>query len=143
MFLVGVIFLRHKFALIELVAGRFIFWLAAYLCLSWMSFKLNFLPLGNQISPILFILLSFTTLSAAYSRRYVSNRLIGINDISYGIYIFHMPVINFMIYNNLTGGTKFFFIALLVTVILGAVSWFLIEKPSLRLKTNPLNVLNK
>ncbi|MDB2318944.1 hypothetical protein N9V39_00955 [Gammaproteobacteria bacterium] len=108
-----------------------------------MSFKLNFLPLGNQISPILFILLSITTLSAAYSRRYVSNRLIGINDISYGIYIFHMPVINFMIYNNLTGGTKFFFIVLLVTVILGAVSWFLIEKPSLRLKTNPLNVLYK
>jgi peptidoglycan/LPS O-acetylase OafA/YrhL len=56
------------------------------------------------------------------------------NDISYGVYIFHMPVINMLLVNGLTGWTGFW-LSLGITAGLAVLSWRCIEKPALRLRS--------
>lgn len=55
-------------------------------------------------------------------------------DFSYGIYIWHMPVINYLLVANLPSMT----LAIFLTTLAAALSWFLIEEPSLRLKHRSL-----
>jgi peptidoglycan/LPS O-acetylase OafA/YrhL len=56
------------------------------------------------------------------------------NDISYGIYLYHMPVVNFLIYNNISRSYFSFALCLILTVLLAIISWKVIEKPFLSLK---------
>jgi peptidoglycan/LPS O-acetylase OafA/YrhL len=56
------------------------------------------------------------------------------NDISYGIYLYHMPIVNFLIYNNVYGSLFSFTICLSLTLLLAIISWKVIEKPFLSLK---------
>jgi len=46
------------------------------------------------------------------------------HDISYGVYIYHMIVINAMIQIGLTHHNVYFFTALFISVILGFISYF-------------------
>ena len=46
--------------------------------------------MGNGINPILFIPLAVLTFSFAYSFPMLSQKLLQRNDISYGIYIYHV-----------------------------------------------------
>lgn len=55
-------------------------------------------------------------------------------DFSYGIYIWHMPVINFLLVIKLPNVWLTFFI----TFLAAAISWFLVEKPALRKKYKSL-----
>ncbi|UNK78553.1 acyltransferase [Sphingopyxis granuli] len=59
-------------------------------------------------------------------------------DLSYGIYIWHMPIINLLIVK----GLPYPWIAMLATVALAAFSWFAIEKPALRLKRKTIHNLS-
>ena len=65
----------------------------------------------------------------------LSNKLLKNNDISYGVYIFHMPIINFILYKYGTGEIQYL-IAIISTIIIGVFSWILIERPALRMKIN-------
>jgi peptidoglycan/LPS O-acetylase OafA/YrhL len=68
------------------------------------------------------------------------NRVTRIGDLSYGVYIWHMVVVNMVLYyalpKRLVGipGTSVHVLVLLITLVLALASWWLIEKPSLRLK---------
>jgi peptidoglycan/LPS O-acetylase OafA/YrhL len=58
------------------------------------------------------------------------------NDISYGIYIYGTLILNILT----AGGCNksfwsYFGISLILTLIMAYLSWFLIEKPALRLKS--------
>lgn len=60
-----------------------------------------------------------------------------IGDLSFGVYIWHMPVINLLIWSNVA--TRFRDTVLVtgviaITVMLAFASWHLVEKPALRLK---------
>jgi peptidoglycan/LPS O-acetylase OafA/YrhL len=68
----------------------------------------------------------------AYTMPGLSRALHG-NDISYGVYIYHMPVINLLLYHGVTGTNGLLITAALVGV-LGFLSWKLVEKPALALK---------
>ena len=89
---------------------------------------------ANSINFISFILLGWLIFKAAYSMPNLSESLLHRNDISYGIYIYHMPIINFMIYKQMSGSYFYLSIAMLVTVTIALLSWRLIEKPALHLK---------
>lgn len=56
-------------------------------------------------------------------------------DISYGTYIWHMPIINLMLINSITGVAP----AIAGTAIIATASWYLIEKPALGLKKKSLH----
>ncbi|MOA45517.1 hypothetical protein D3C78_1679190 [compost metagenome] len=59
-------------------------------------------------------------------------------DISYGIYIFHMPIIQYLLFTK--GVDSLAAMLLLTTALLvpfSLASWYCIEKPALRFKRKP------
>lgn len=56
-------------------------------------------------------------------------------DLSYGVYIWHMPIINLLIVLTLPSALL---LSLLLTFIVAAASWYLVERPSLLLKKRSL-----
>lgn len=60
-----------------------------------------------------------------------------IGDLSYGIYIWHMVVINYFLFWNINEkiqGTSLILLVVLITFILGWISWYIVEKPALKFK---------
>ncbi len=55
-------------------------------------------------------------------------------DLSYGSYIWHLPIINLL----LVLGLRSVPLAIVLTFAISALSWFLVEKPALRLKRRSL-----
>ena len=55
-------------------------------------------------------------------------------DLSYGLYIWHMPVINLLLYMSL----KNIFVVLGLTILFSLISWHFVESPFLKLKRKSL-----
>jgi peptidoglycan/LPS O-acetylase OafA/YrhL len=70
----------------------------------------------------------------AYTVPWLAQRLLSGNDISYGVYIYHMPLINLTMWFGLSGNWLGGAIALASCVILAMFSWFLVERPALASK---------
>ena len=87
---------------------------------------------GNDINPIVFFLIVVLLVKFAYMRLSFLKELKGI-DISYGIYIFHMPVFNYLKYKNF-GQYKIIIFGFLLTLLFSLISWFIVEKPFLKSK---------
>jgi peptidoglycan/LPS O-acetylase OafA/YrhL len=80
------------------------------------------------------LILSILTISFAYSWPTLSNRLIGENDVSYGIYIYHMPIINhFINFEQQISIMKLLLICFLI-LFTAYLSWHLVEKRILKFK---------
>ena len=77
--------------------------------------------------------------SAAYSAPSLADRLLRRNDISYGTYIYHMPVVNAFIVLGIAGSAGAIGLILGVTLLLAAASWRLVERPALRKKRQTLH----
>jgi peptidoglycan/LPS O-acetylase OafA/YrhL len=65
--------------------------------LQWV--RISYYP--NFFGFIYTTLLSITVISLAFTRKYLAHKILRGNDISYGLYIFHMPVVNFFLQINL------------------------------------------
>ena len=100
------------------------------LVLLWAN--LNF---GNSIPPYVFFPLVIVVFRLSYFKPNFFNRLLRGNDISYGIYIWHMPFINQLLYLDSEISAVEVIKVLLLTVIVAFLSWVLLEKRILRLKS--------
>lgn len=89
---------------------------------------------NNSINCLSFVLLAWLIFKAAMTAPGLSEALLHKNDFSYGIYIYHMPIVNYIIYKGMTGTYASLGAALILTIGMAALSWLLIEKPALRLK---------
>lgn len=138
MFFIGTIFQRKFNFCYSHLAGRAWIMLPLYLIVALIYQNILDASLGNEINPILFILLAATIFSLSYSLPNLSNKLLNRNDISYGVYIYHMPIINLLIYNGMVANSYYFYLALALTVALSLTSWKLIERPCLALKRHSL-----
>jgi peptidoglycan/LPS O-acetylase OafA/YrhL len=138
MFLMGVLTQWHFDRVRMLIAGRFLQWSAIYVTVCVTSVLLSEADSGNAIGPFLYVLLVMAVLSAAYSSPQLGERVLYRNDISYGLYIWHMPVINGLIW--LGGGHRWLSVplALGISLLLACLSWFYVERPSLRRKRRSL-----
>jgi peptidoglycan/LPS O-acetylase OafA/YrhL len=113
-----------------------IFWLALYILYSFVaydqlelytySYKPNFWGL------IAYMILSVLILSLAFTRINLSEKILKGNDISYGVYLFHMPTINYIVRNNFDDNKLL--ATILITFSFAILSWKLIESPALNLK---------
>jgi peptidoglycan/LPS O-acetylase OafA/YrhL len=116
------------------IRGKGLYWFAVYL--AWIGIQLwSRSPgaSGNLLNPLSIVLLGFATVGIAFSARTLSSRLLRGNDISYGVYIYHMPIVNLLIVLGVTevaGALA----AVAATVCCAWLSWRLVEKPALRLK---------
>lgn len=142
MFLIGMFVQKNFEFFYKLLAGRFLLIFILYLSIGYLA-KTYQIELGNNVNPVIFIFLVALIFSFAYSFTNLSNRLLKGNDISYGTYIYHMPVINFMLYHGLTENYKYALYVFFITIALALTSWIFIEKKSLALKRHPLNPLNR
>lgn len=89
---------------------------------------------GNNLNPVQIIALGSLIVSAAFSNVSFSKKILRGNDISYGLYIYHMPIVNFLIFKEIFGGQGMI-VCLVATVIMGGLSWRFVEKPVLGLKS--------
>ncbi len=132
-FLVGV-FLRLHPELVNRLKGRAVPVLMVYLLMAAVAAGLGLPITGNDATPLTTIPLAVFVIAMAYTLPSLSNRLLGPHDISYGIYIYHMVVVNVLVHTGRTGTWVHVAMALLIAVALAAVSWVVVERPALRLK---------
>ena len=139
MFLTGVLFQRKFDYFYRILSGKFIYIFIMYIAISFLT-KLIGADYGNSLNPIVFFMLSCLIFSAAYSPVMLSQKLIGDTDISYGTYLYHMPIINFFLYMNFPKSYVVGVIIFALTILTSIASWFLIERPCLnfakKLKAN-------
>ncbi|MDH5611264.1 MAG: acyltransferase [Gammaproteobacteria bacterium] len=138
MFLFGVLAQKNFTFFYKLLANKFIHLFIIYCIVGYLSQTYK-IALGNNINPIVFLILVSTAFSFSYSFAGLSKTLLKGNDISYGTYIYHMPIVNFMIYLGYTESLDYAIYALIITTLLAVTSWLVIEKRSLSLKKHPLN----
>lgn len=62
-------------------------------------------------------------------------------DLSYGLYVFHMLVMNSAIALGYTGSWLNWACVLVISLILSALSWNFVERPSIRMKTSSIGQL--
>ncbi|MBL8855614.1 MAG: acyltransferase [Planctomycetaceae bacterium] len=134
MFLLGVIAQRNWAAISPYIENRLPFWVLAYIVSVFIFSNLGMTATGNGQFPILTLVLAGLVLSVAFSFRGVSEYVLRGNDISYGVYIYHMVVINFVLSYGVGREWTSLLLVLLVTVALAIVSWTQVERIALRLK---------
>ena len=71
--------------------------------------------------------------------RSLAERLLARNDISYGLYIYHIPIINLMMYRGKMHQASDVAIAVVASLVLAAISWFALERPAIRLKRRSIH----
>lgn len=136
LFLLGVLLHRHFARLRRLLEGRALAWTAAYVAVMLAIDAL--LGPARKSHPaaalVQGLLLAGWTLSVAFTRRGLSERLLGGNDLSYGLYIYHMLVVNTFIHHGAVGRGWHAAAALAISLAVAGLSWRLVEAPALRLK---------
>ncbi len=141
MFLIGVFIQRNFNFFYKYLANKFVFMLCLYIILYTFCDKYFSISKGNRLDPTLYFLLCCAIFSFAFSFRALSAKVLKSYDISYGVYLYHMPVANLFIYLGLTGKTVYFFVALCISLLMGTISFVYIERPMMKLKGNPLRPL--
>ncbi|MDA8789377.1 acyltransferase [Pseudomonadales bacterium] len=139
MFITGILFQRN-FAVLSAFVSRipWLILLPLYCIYAFVMVNMGF-ETGNKISPIVFFALIFLIFRLAYLGAERSNNLLRGNDISYGIYIWHMPIVNQMLFLNYGQSYLDVVIALILTFLAAVTSWVLVEKPAIQLKHVTLN----
>jgi len=88
----------------------------------------------NALNPVEFLFLSIVIFKTAYVKIKIPEKIFYKNDISYGVYLYHMPIVNFLIYKNITQSYLSLTISIILTLLFAVISWKLIENPFLSLK---------
>ena len=138
-FILGVLGYLYWNKIKKFIEGKFIYWAITYLIYinifgNYFQFDLTSYFISTFFHLITNLLLAGLVLSSAFSFNNLSNIILKHNDISYGVYIYHMLVINFFIHRGLINNPKYFIFTFLITILLAIISWFLIEKNFLKLK---------
>jgi peptidoglycan/LPS O-acetylase OafA/YrhL len=147
MFLFGVMLLRHWTSVKQLVEGRGWLWLAVYLGARLVQTVVQAAAPGAvmmvaswTMAFVSFALLALATISLAFTNRAASAKLLRGHDLSYGMYIFHMLVLNTFVQLGLRGKFALLAPAVLCTALLAAGSWLMVERPALALKRSYIRI---
>lgn len=138
-FLFGVLAYVYWQKISKIVEGKSLFWFSLYVVYiiifgNILGINLNSYYLYSPLQFLSNVILCFVVLSAAFSYNSFSNRVLNHNDISYGVYIFHMLVINFFVERDLIGKPVYMLLTFLITIAIAIFSWKFVEKPALKLK---------
>ncbi len=140
-FAMGILAYRKRALLLPLVCERVWLFGLLYLALCLVTVML---PLSPLLAPATRYLGTANTvglcalvLSAAYSQRNIAAKLLRRNDISYGVYLFHLPCLNIMLSLNVPK-QEIVWLLIPLTMTIATVSWFFVEKPALALRKHAL-----
>jgi peptidoglycan/LPS O-acetylase OafA/YrhL len=109
-------------------------WIALHLALCYLagSFELSYRDPG-VVDLIRVVVLAGVVISAAYTATRLSLWLKGFN-LSYGIYLFHMPLPLYFYSVGLTGYSWLLIPVAAATILVALFSWRIVERPALQLK---------
>jgi peptidoglycan/LPS O-acetylase OafA/YrhL len=138
MFLCGAYAQRISDRLVPICVERWREIVAMYVLAMLVDFHLWGLPLGNEIPAYLVPMMGVATLALAYVGPGLSRRLLGGMDVSYGLYIYHMPIVNVVLYLGFISGLPAVLAALACSVACAVLSWRVVERPFLRRKLSAL-----
>ncbi len=134
LFLMGVFFQQNLDFVNKYLKNNFLFFAVLYAISAMISAKLGLRYQGAEFNPILAIFLGLATMSFAYSyQTYFANFAKGY-DISYGLYVYHNPIINVLLMLNIFNPYMNVMITVIVTIIIATLSLLYIEKPVMRFK---------
>ncbi len=139
MFLVGVLIQRNLGIVSRVIKGRTLQLLAAYVLLAIVAARMGIDYGGNYINPASAIVLGLLTISFAFSFPGLSERVLHGNDISYGVYIYHMVIVNALIALALFGPWTQYLVMLLLTLAIALLSWKFVERPALSHKVQSMH----
>ncbi|WP_418637374.1 acyltransferase family protein [Winogradskyella sp.] len=91
----------------------------------------------NGINPISVLILSVLIIKFSQMKIYlpkIISNFIDRNDLSYGIYIYHMPIINFLLYIEILNSFTNVLLTIFSSFAFALLSWKFIEKNMLKLK---------
>lgn len=132
MFLTGMLVQRNfAFCIQFLRRNTVLIALPLYLVVSFVLVRYYGFRIDNGFSPIMFFPLAAVTLICAYTAPWVARKVLKGQDISYGVYIYHAPLMDMFEYYGLTQSLWYILGTPLMTVVLASASWFLVERPAL------------
>jgi peptidoglycan/LPS O-acetylase OafA/YrhL len=143
MFLVGVSIQRNWSTVRGWLFGRAHWWGLGYLMLCAAARWLRVDTGGNNMSPVYLLPLAGLIVSLAMSAPQLSDRILRHHDVSYGLYLYHMLVIDLLVGLATPSGWASFAAAIIVSLGLAALSWTVIEKPYLRGKRRALRAVSE
>jgi len=129
-FLFGLYIYSNQFE--KYISNKVFIYLSFYIMV--LFFQVNFF-VYDIFKQIIFSLFIF---SFVFSYRILSYRLMKHNDFTYGIYIYHMLIVNVFVELGYQGGVKNLFLVLMLSIVSGVLSYFLIERPFLTMKKKSL-----
>lgn len=118
--------------------GKFVFWGAAYAIGVYSLHRLTggyyAYTVFSVVNILLTVLLACAVISFAFTAPNLAGKLLRGNDLSYGLYLWHVSVMLTVAGFGFTG--HWYYAAVVIPLAFGAaaLSWFLIERPALALK---------
>lgn len=134
MFLTGVL-VQQNFAVISKYISRipFLPLLLCYIFAAYWALEEG-VRFNNSISPLVYFSIILVVFRLAYFKPFFFNNLLKGNDVSYGVYIWHMVIVNQFLYYGINTEYWHALIVIVITVLLAIASWVIIERPSLKCK---------
>lgn len=124
------------------IEGKFLFWFALYILVRayYQYLGVTYYEIERNYLFLLVyrIILVMNVMSFAYSCRGLSDKILKGNDISYGFYIYHMVVVNAFINLGYVGHFKYTVTVFAISIGLGWLSWYFVEKRILKFKNTPI-----
>ena len=137
LFIIGIGFYKFYDNLKKFIENKFLLWFLLFIIFNLLMNSFIITP--NFITYIVkWTIFSFLIFSFAFSFKDLSKIFLRGNDFTYGIYIYHMLIINVFVFLKMTGEMKYFLTIVILSIVAGIISWFLIEKPFLQLKKHSL-----
>jgi len=137
MFLGGMLLQRNRERLARWINGKGLYWLAGYGAVALVGVQMG-ASLGLRVNILVYAVMACTVVSLAHTRRGLSEWLLRRNDLSYGIYIYHMVIVNALYETWYRGDAQLLPVVFLFTFAAAAVSWRFVERPALALKKRSL-----
>lgn len=132
LFLVGVFLQRNMSLVRRFLFGKAWLWFPLFIVVTTAMDAAGLNVRGNHLHPISAVLLAFAAVSAAYTLPNLHKVLLG-HDLSYGLYIYHMPFINLALALGLKS-TGAAWACAAIALFTALASWRLVERPALGLK---------
>lgn len=139
MFLLGVLVQRNMDRVLPFLRGRALPALSVYIAVAWVARDQFGWRVSNEIHPLLFVLLAAAVLACGYTKPDLARQLLRRNDISYGVYLYHIPVFNVLIEKDHIGTNGSLFVGAVVAIALAVLSWKLLEQPLMKRKRHSVS----
>ena len=131
-FLIGMYVFQFRSKVFKYIEDKFYIYFIIYIGIILLSTDNYLYFFLQQFGYALFVF------SLVFSFKNFTYKFMGYNDFTYGIYIYHMLIINILVHLNYIGAVENILWVLLGSIVCGVLSYKLVEKPFLKLKKKSL-----